>query len=391
MQHLSHVSAAVPVEVQRAAFSDAGGVHEHHLILRPLACGDIATQLQWLRQAYADALAAAGPGPDTTIVRRFFCSDLANQTAALAACPLAQRKGQAEPCAVSWVGMPPQPPARVVLWAYHVSDAAGTLRRRREGEALVWQHGAVEHHWMTGLRSSGATAYEQTRAALAHYDEMLRMQRMSWLHNVLRTWLFVRDIDTHYSGVVAARREFFAEQGLTPQTHFVASTGIEGRAADPATLLTLDAYAVRGIRPEQITYLRAPEYLGPTHVYGVTFERGVAIDYGDRRHIMISGTASIDPAGQVVHAGDVARQVERTLTIVAALLKAAGAGFGDLATLVAYVRDPADLVSVTERVRGLCGSVPVAVLAAPICRPGWLVEMEAAAIVPVGCPGLPAL
>jgi len=207
----------------------------------------------------------------------------------------------------------------------------------------------------------------------------------------LRTWLFVRDIDTHYADVVTARRDFFAEHGLTPQTHFVASTGIDARAADPTALLTLDAYAIRSVRPEQITYLRAPEYLGPTHLYGVTFERGVAIEYRDRRHILISGTASIDPAGQVVYAGDVDRQVARTLTIIAALLKSAGAEVGDLSALTAYVRDPADLPLVAGRMRATCGPVPTAVVVAPICRPAWLVEIEAAAVVAIDRPELPSL
>ena len=42
----------------------------------------------------------------------------------------------------------------------------------------------------------------------------------------------IENIDGNYKGVVEARREFFAEHGLTPDTHFIASTGIEGASAD---------------------------------------------------------------------------------------------------------------------------------------------------------------
>jgi len=391
MQYQTRVCLSVPVEVQHAQFAGARDLDEHHLVLRPLAYADIATQLQWLHLAYEEIQATVGLGPGTAVLRRLFCSDLANQSAALAESAVGRRDGLDDPCAVSWVGMAPPPPARVTLWAYHLRDRSGTACKRREGETLVWQRGELEHHWMTGVQAGGVTAGDQVRAALAEIAGRLHERGMSWRDNVLRTWLFVRDIDTHYADVVTARRDFFAEHGLTPQTHFVASTGIDARAADPTALLTLDAYAIRSVRPEQITYLRAPEYLGPTHLYGVTFERGVAIEYRDRRHILISGTASIDPAGQVVYAGDVDRQVARTLTIIAALLKSAGAEVGDLSALTAYVRDPADLPLVAGRMRATCGPVPTAVVVAPICRPAWLVEIEAAAVVAIDRPELPSL
>lgn len=70
--------------------------------------------------------------------------------------------------------------------------------------------------------------------------------------------------------------------------------------------------------------LYARDYLNPTYEYGVTFERGVRVDYGDRSHIFISGTASIDNRGRVVHAGDVRRQTERMWENVEALLREGG-------------------------------------------------------------------
>ena len=53
--------------------------------------------------------------------------------------------------------------------------------------------------------------------------------------------------------------------------------------------------------PEGTTWLEvAEEYqyqyedVNRTYEYGVTFERGTAVTYGDRRHVFIAGTASID-------------------------------------------------------------------------------------------------
>ncbi len=70
---------------------------------------------------------------------------------------------------------------------------------------------------------------------------------------------------------------------------------------DFAADVMMDAYAISGVRKEQIRYLSAPDHLSPTHVYGVTFERGVSVAYQDRKHIIISGTASIDSAGKIVY------------------------------------------------------------------------------------------
>ena len=51
--------------------------------------------------------------------------------------------------------------------------------------------------------------------------------------------------------------------------------------------MLLDAYAVDGLQAEQIRFLHAPEYLNPTYEYGVTFERGTAVEYGDRKQIFM--------------------------------------------------------------------------------------------------------
>ena len=125
--------------------------------------------------------------------------------------------------------------------------------------------------------------------------------------------------------MVDARAEFFADHGLTPDTHFIASTGIEGSTARPDAKVSMDAYAIAGVRPEQLSYLAAPDHLSPTHTYGVTFERATSVAYRDRNHIILSGTASIDPEGNILHPGDMPRQLDRTLENMEALLAKAGA------------------------------------------------------------------
>ena len=115
------------------------------------------------------------------------------------------------------------------------------------------------------------------RQLLDRYAERLGQFGCTLENDCVRTWFFVQNVDVNYAGVVRARRELFERHGLTPQTHYIASTGIEGRHADPSRLVLLDAYAVKGLRPGQQVYLHAKDHLNPTYEYGVTFERGVRV------------------------------------------------------------------------------------------------------------------
>ncbi|MDD2560247.1 MAG: Rid family hydrolase, partial [Bacteroidales bacterium] len=163
----------------------------------------------------------------------------------------------------------------------------------------------------------------------------------------------------------------------------VSSTGIEGRHYIPSNLVFMDAYVVQGLKKEQQKFLYASQHLSPTQLYGVTFERGTAIEYGDRRHVLISGTASIDHQGQTMYPMDIQAQTRRMFENVEALLSEAGAGFGDLAHVIVYLRDMADYEIVKSLVISKLPMVPSVFVLAPVCRTQWLVEMECMAILPV--------
>ena len=195
-----------------------------------------------------------------------------------------------------------------------------------------------------------------------------------------RPWFFVQNVDVNYAGVVKARNEVFATQNLTNQTHFIASTGIAGRHANHRVSVLMDAYAVQGICQEQIRYLYAPTHLNPTYEYGVSFERGTAVDYGDRRQVFISGTASINNKGEVVHPGDIRKQTLRMWENVEVLLAEAECTFEHVSHLLVYLRDVADYTVVKEMFDERFPNLPKVYLLAPVCRPGWLIEMECMAV-----------
>jgi enamine deaminase RidA (YjgF/YER057c/UK114 family) len=223
----------------------------------------------------------------------------------------------------------------------------------------------------------------QTREIFANLSASLHKHGMTIRNNMIRTWIFVRDVDNHYQGMVKARREYFETIGLTAKTRYIASTGILGNCVDCKTLVTLDALSVQNLKEEQIVRMNALENLSDTIVYGVTFERGFRIRYGDRSHIYISGTASIDADGNTIYISDVRKQAERTLDNIEALLKPQGATMSDMQYLIIYLRNVKHWSQIQDiLVERIPDSVAIIPVEAPVCRPNWLIEIEGVGAIP---------
>ncbi|MBN2212263.1 MAG: hypothetical protein JW709_12770 [Sedimentisphaerales bacterium] len=271
------------------------------------------------------------------------------------------------------------------LHTYHVAPDNRKLRRiLLNHDSRSWRNGALidgdnyQLLWLANFdgRDSSDT-YGQTENAFTALTTEIGLQAMSLRRNTMRTWIYVRDIDNHYMDMAKSRRAFFERIGLSDKTRYIASTGIEGNAKEASTLVSIDALSIGGLQEEQIVRMEAPDRMPPTIDYGVTFERGLRIRFGDRSHLYISGTASIDRWGHVMHAGDVKRQTEQTLANITALLAPHGAGFDNMLYLYVYVRDfdSRDVVrAVVEQY--VPRHVPVLYLKGAVCRPAWLVEIE---------------
>lgn len=379
-----------PVIVSVSCFAGESGVEEYHMMISPTEYASAETQMEWIAQGYQAACQAVNLEAGSCVFRRFFCSDLPNQAASFKTQYLSSLGDPLDPCAVSWVCQPPMPPAKVGLWAYHVKDSETPLEKQANQGSLEVRRGDLSHLWTTGfVDASVESSCDQTALIMERYRSFLKDRQMSLADNVIRTWFFVQNVDANYAGFVKSRKDIFSEDGLTPETHFIASTGIQGSSGDVQAKVLMDAYAVSGVRDEQIEFLHAPEHLSPTHIYGVTFERGVSVEYRDRKQIFISGTASIDRIGDIVHPGDVSRQLDRTLENIEALLKEADAAMEDISMFVVYVRDSSDLQLVRRMMDERFCSVPMQIVTAPVCRPGWLIELECQAIVPSFNPQLP--
>lgn len=229
---------------------------------------------------------------------------------------------------------------------------------------------------LTDEEISNFGSYVQTVMLFDKYLAQLKEQGLSLKEHCVRTWIYVRDIDTNYDGVVKARNDIFRQHGLTADTHFIASTGIGGRAVGKSVCVAIDFLTAPAVTPADKLYLQALDHLNPTHEYGVAFERGVRIALADRYQYFISGTASIDCHGEVINVGDVARQTERLLENIGALLADGGATMADIRYFIIYLRDLADAAVVDGYMQAHYPAVPRIITQASVCRPAWLVEME---------------
>lgn len=232
---------------------------------------------------------------------------------------------------------------------------------------------------LTDEEAGTENVYEQTLRLFEMYIDAAKVARTEMKTHLVRTWIYIADIDTNYGSVVKARNDIFSRHGLTPETHFIASTGIGGYSAIRQAKVAIDFLTYPDIKKHDKKYLQALNHLNPTHEYGVAFERGTRVNLGDEQEYFISGTASIDKNGSVLHIGDVKAQAIRLLDNIEALLKDGEATLEDVNYFVIYLRDPSDYSIVDEYMQNRFPRTPRVIVYAKICRPEWLIEMECTA------------
>ena len=232
----------------------------------------------------------------------------------------------------------------------------------------------------TSVEAKGLDAEAQTMLAFERHEQLLRNYAMTLERNCHRTWLYVRDIDRHYAGVVAGRNRVFSRCGLTADNHYIASTGIGGYTDNREAVVAVDFLSVEGPEDLQVKYLSALEYLNPTHEYGVAFERGTRLTLPQGNVYFISGTASIDKHGECVHRGEVLTQAGRLFLNIEKLLNDGAASLKDVQYMIVYLRDIADYEAVASYMALRFPQIPKLITEARVCRPEWLMEVECVAM-----------
>ena len=127
--------------------------------------------------------------------------------------------------------------------------------------------------------------------------------------------------------------------------------------------------------------------LNEAYSYGSAFSRGMRIDLNGLVILLISGTASIDDAGNTVHVGDLRAQTRRTFDNITALLASEGATWKDIVRTTCYLRDIErdykefnDERTAFYKEQGLDPLPASTGIQVILCRPDLLIEIEAIAM-----------
>lgn len=358
--------------------------NSHFYLLTPRGAESLSAQADDLYVQLQECLKMHEAGHCALLQARFYVSDAANQCEWLRAHALV--RGLETTGVVSFVEQPPLCGAKVAVLLWFIESDAPIVRRVEalpEGSLVSLEAGSLTYY-MQCVRFGDAVEADdagwQTHRAFELHRKQLSARGLNLADHCHRTWIYVRDVDRHYAAVVQARNEVFDKEGLTKDTHYIASTGIGGAGESRKALVAIDFFSVLGLSAGQVGYLQALDYLDPTHEYGVAFERGTYLDLPGGRHLFISGTASIDKHGQCVHRGDVLTQAGRLFLNIEKLLESGGAKLSDVRYFLVYLRDVADYAAVARYMRLRFPSVPCLITEARVCRPEWLVEVECVAV-----------
>jgi len=214
--------------------------------------------------------------------------------------------------------------------------------------------------------TSGNNVYEQTKILFKLLEPHLK--------ETIRTWIYIKDIDKNYSGMVKARNEIFDDNGLTPGNHFIASTGIGSPSKNFLTgeIIKLNALIVSGVNQNEFSYISNEEVMPNTSDYGVRFERGVIY----QNIYILSGTASIDEFGEVKYPGDIVKQTLCAIDNMNSLLTKYYQSIFNTKKIIGYVRNKKDIKTVKDICREYLPGIIYEIKEGKVCRPEWLVEFE---------------
>jgi len=219
---------------------------------------------------------------------------------------------------------------------------------------------------------------EQSVQLFAKFDTVLGV--LGWdFHDTVRTWFYNRDILAWYDGFNRVRREFFKSRGVFDR-YVPASTAVGcDNASDSGLVAKLLAARPKGDAPRVVP---TPSPLQcPAIEYGSAFSRGAEIGSKGQRRILVSGTASIEPAGATARVNDLDGQVELTMDVVAAILEARGMSWGHVTRAMGYFASPEALDAWTRYVEAHdLPDFPAAIFNAIVCRDDLLFEFECDAL-----------
>ncbi len=361
---------------QISNFSTERG-EEYFIALESQALKYFEHQAKDILQEYSELMLKQGLTQGTEIFLRFYLSDIKAQ-----AQKLKQIVRESNENAFYFiVGAPPASGSCIGIEAYHIKSRVPIIKEKKSDYQLSICQGQYRFLWGCFLPGAKDSLYRQTIRLFSGLSEELVHYEANIKDNLLRTWVYIKDINNNYQEMVRARCDFLNNIELNERSRFFSSTGVEGDCENLDHLVSMHSLSVKGLAPGQVTFMDSPDYLNHPSDYGVTFERAIRITFGDRSHFYISGTASIDKNGEVLYCGDAQRQSQRSIINIQSLLNRYGADLNDLKLLIVYLRNASDRQIVVDVLaKHMLQDIPTMILQSRICRPSWLVEIEGVAV-----------
>lgn len=332
---------------------------EKYNILHSITNGIFETQLKEIEASVYDYIAKEKSNGRHLAYSKIFLSDIINQYTTLTQSTFYKEVLAKAPCTT--IGQAP-------LCGCKIAILLKTTDKKENYDFHSLRLGEEE------VKNFGS--YTQTLMLFKKYTDYLEEHNLDMKTHLVRTWIYISDIDVNYAGVVKARNDIFSQYGLTADTHYIASTGIGGDSQTRHACVAIDFLTYPDITESDKTYLKALDHLNPTHEYGVAFERATRLSTTDVTHYYVSGTASIDRDGNILYTNDVEKQTYRLLENIKALLQDGGADMHNIRYFIVYLRDISDYKTVDSVFSSRFPDIPRILVHARVCRPGWLVEAE---------------
>ncbi len=341
-----------------------------------LSNSSLIEQLIFIMNKYCEYLSDENSYIDNTYYFKFYLSDIVNQKSQLDKFMLENYPN----IYYLSIGQKPTSGAKVALEGVFLKSM-NAIEIINKGYYSALSTGDYTHIIGHISPEEVGSSYLETKNIFGQLNLKMHNRNATVEDNIIRTWFYIKDIDNNYQGMVDSRNEYFDNIGMNKNTHYIASTGIQGVNENHKSYITFNYLSMIGIHSDQIKYLKALNYLNPTHEYNVAFERGVRVNFNDQMRYYISGTASIDNKGKVLHINDVKSQLERVIVNIKSLLEDGEGYLADLKIMIIYLRDPSDYKLINDFMGYQTYiNCPYLILEGAVCRPEWLIEAECIAI-----------
>jgi enamine deaminase RidA (YjgF/YER057c/UK114 family) len=225
--------------------------------------------------------------------------------------------------------------------------------------------------------------FDQTNRLLSKYG--------ADYHDVVCTRIYISDILDWYNEFNRVRNAKYTEFGILPEKsenlimeeiYLPSSTGIQADNPDGTTAVMNILAVAKGsntqfkIRHNNGTKQRS------AYGYGSAFSRSTIICEPNSKHILVSGTASIDEHGKSLYPGNPREQIRKTLEIVDTLLSKEGASLKDICHATVFLKRQKD-ISIYHEVANefKLADMPAVCIIADVCRDELLFELDAIAAV----------